>query len=210
MHGKNAQIPSQTRVPRTPPARILLIGPAHRVYVKGISAGDFDGYACPLGTLGVDRGALATLVGAGIAHVQRDAHAEEHCLEVMVPFILQHLGANVPIVPLLVGNASAAQVADAIDTIRAPGDLIIVSSDLSHFRPYDEARRRDLSTVDAILTGDVDALGPEDACGYRGIAGVMQLAAREGWDSALIDYRNSGDTAGDRARVVGYASIGFF
>lgn len=191
-----------------PPERVVMVGPSHRVAIPGISAGDFDAYECPLGRMPVDRAAIAALEAADRVTVLPEAHAEEHCLEVMLPFLLEVVGA-VPIVPLLVGAASPAQVDAALEAVLRDDDLLLISSDLSHFQPYDAARSRDLATLRAVTEGRSNALGPYDACGYKGLGGAIRLATRQGWSTTLLDYRNSGDTAGDRDRVVGYGATSF-
>lgn len=190
------------------PLRVVLVGPAHRVGFDGVSAADFSAYRVPTGRLPVDRAAVAELEDAGVAHFLPTAHAEEHCLEVMIPLLLERFG-EVPIVPLLVGVASPADVEAALEAALRPGDLLLVSSDLSHFLPYDEARRRDLATLVDVVAGRWSELDGFHACGHRGLAGAMRLASRRGWRGELLDYRSSGDTAGDRARVVGYGAVAF-
>jgi MEMO1 family protein len=192
----------------TTPGRVVLVGPAHRVRFDGVSAADFSAYRVPTGRLPVDRAGVADLEAAGLARFLPTAHADEHCLEVMIPLLLERFG-QLPILPLLVGAASAADVEAALARALRPGDLLLISSDLSHFLPYDEARRRDLQTLDDVVAGRWSELTGYDACGHRGLAGAMRLAARRGWRAELLDYRSSGDTAGDRARVVGYAAVAF-
>lgn len=189
----------------TPPDRVVLVGPAHRVGFRGISGADFSGYAVPTGTLAVDREALESLEAAGLTTMVPAAHTSEHCLEIMVPFLLEHFG-DVPIVPLLVGQARPSDVEAVLDHVRRPGDLILLSSDLSHFHPYEVARTTDLATLDAVRRGDWRGLRGDLACGHVGLSGLLRVARREGWQPEILDYRNSGDTAGDRSRVVGYGA----
>ncbi len=194
-------------VPRAP-ERVVLVGPAHRVRLRGVSAADFDAYGSPLGSSPVDRAAVAELEARGLTRFVPQAHAEEHCLEVMVPFIRERFG-DVPLLPLLVGGASAAEVAAALDAALRPGDLLLVSTDLSHFMPYEAARRRDLATLDKVMTGDWGGIDGHAACGHHGLGAAMQLGQRRGWSPRVLDYRSSGDTAGDRRRVVGYGALVF-
>ena len=191
-----------------PPARVVLVGPAHRVRFAGISAADYEAYAAPTGALPVDRAQVAALEAGGATRFVPAAHAEEHCLEVMVPFILERFG-EVPVVPLLVGGATPAAVERALDLALRLCDLLLISTDLTHFLRYDEARRRDLATLDDVVAGRWGDIGPEDACGHRGLAGAMRLGARRGWAPTTLEYLNSGDTAGDRSRVVGYGAVAF-
>ncbi|MCB9731143.1 MAG: AmmeMemoRadiSam system protein B [Deltaproteobacteria bacterium] len=186
--------------------RVVLVGPAHRVAFQGISAGDFARYELPTGEVTVDREAIAALEAAGLVGCVPEAHAEEHCLEIELPFVLETLG-DVPIVPLLVGRATGEQVARALAATLRDDDLLLVSSDLSHYQPYDEARAQDLTTLAAIAAGRGEELDGHDACGYRGIQGALQVARSRGWRPEVLDYRSSGDTAGDKRAVVGYGAV---
>ncbi|HOV49377.1 MAG TPA: AmmeMemoRadiSam system protein B [Anaerolineae bacterium] len=192
-----------------PPARIYLLGPAHRVWFQGVAVGDYDGFATPLGVVPVDVAAVTQLL-------ERDpwfqplsqAHHDEHCLEVQLPF-LQRVCPGVPIVPLLFGDVNPEGVAHVLDAVLEPDDLLVVSSDLSHYHTYSDATGRDKSFINAVLQGDVVAVAHGEACGQTPILAVMPLAARRGWQAHLLDYRNSGDTAGDHRQVVGYAAIAY-
>ena len=192
-----------------PPARIILLGPAHRVWFHGVALADYDAFQTPLGDMPVDRAALQQLSAtSGLFQLLPAAHATEHCLEVQLPF-LQTIYPPVPIVPLLFGEVSAAAVGEVLDGFVGPGDLLVISSDLSHYHPYDDAQRRDRSFVDAVLRDDSDAVARGEACGQAPILALMTIARRRGWQPHLLDYRNSGDTAGDRQQVVGYAAIAY-
>ncbi|MCB9788786.1 MAG: AmmeMemoRadiSam system protein B [Deltaproteobacteria bacterium] len=190
------------------PTRVVLVGPAHRVAFRGVSAGDFARYLTPLGALPVDREAIARLQAQGLVTCVPAAHAAEHSLELMLPFVLECLGA-LPIVPLLVGDAAPEAIDAALEALLRPGDLLLISSDLSHYLPYERARDRDRRSLDAVLEGRWSALGPYEACGHAGLGAAMRLASRRGWQARLLDYRNSGDTAGGRDRVVGYGAVAF-
>jgi AmmeMemoRadiSam system protein B len=190
------------------PDRIILIGPAHRVAFQGISAGAFSHYVCPLGELPVDQDAVLKLRTHGFVCSVPEAHDQEHCLEMMMPFILA-LWDSVPIVPLLVSHAEPADVVRILEEIMTPGDLLVVSTDLSHFLPYDEARNRDLDTLHTVLEGRWRELGPHDACGYVGLSALIQFAHQRHFKGTLLDYRNSGDTSGDQVRVVGYGALAY-
>ncbi|PKN57652.1 MAG: AmmeMemoRadiSam system protein B [Deltaproteobacteria bacterium HGW-Deltaproteobacteria-14] len=191
-----------------PYRRAVLVGPAHRVAFHGISAGDFASYEVPTGTFPVDRGAIAELERAELVTCVPDAHAEEHCLEILLPFIAEVLG-EVPILPLLCGRTRAADVARALEASLREDDLLVISSDLSHYEPYDVARERDVATLAAVVAGRGEALGGYDACGYLGIQAALTLGARRGWRRTLLGYQSSGDTAGDKDAVVGYGAVAF-
>lgn len=189
-------------------SRVVLIGPAHRVAVRGLATPGADRFATPLGEVPLDTAALAAL--ETLPHVNRSAlaHAEEHALEVQLPF-LQRLLHEFSLVPLLVGGATADEVAQALDRVWGGEEtLIVVSSDLSHYLPYAEARRTDAATLEAILRRTPGLHGTQ-ACGATPINGLLQVALHRGLAPQLLDARNSGDTAGDRARVVGYAAVAF-
>ncbi len=189
-------------------SRVVLVGPAHRVAFDGVSAGDFAHYVTPLGALAVDREAIADLESRSLVTCVPEAHAAEHCLEVIVPF-LQVVCGDLEILPLLVGRAGPEAVDAVLEAALAPGDLLVVSSDLSHGLGYDEACARDRRTLEAVACGEWRHLSGHDACGHKGLGAAMRLAARRGWRPDLLDYRNSGDTAGSRAAgdyIVGYGA----
>ena len=188
--------------------RVILAGPAHRVYVPGAAVPSAGAFASPLGDVALDRGALDALRKLPFVETSDRAHAYEHSLEVHLPFLQSVLG-DFRLVPLVVGDASPAQMAQVFDSLWGGGEtLIVVSSDLSHYLPYDEARRRDQETAKAILALDAN-LEPEDACGAAPINGLLRTARSRGMRCEQIDVRNSGDTAGDKDRVVGYGSFAF-
>lgn len=192
-----------------PPARIILLGPAHRVWFHGVALADHDAFQTPLGELPVARAALQQLGKASdLFQSLSSAHATEHCLEVQLPF-LQTIYLPLPIVPLLFGEVNAAAVGENLDGFLEPDDLLVISSDLSHYHPYDDAQRRDRSFIDAVLRDDSDGVARGEACGQAPILALMTIARRRGWRPHLLDYRNSGDTAGDRQQVVGYAAIAY-
>ncbi|HJS05969.1 MAG TPA: AmmeMemoRadiSam system protein B [Variovorax sp.] len=189
-------------------SRVVLLGPAHRSAVRALAAPAAEAFDTPLGRIALDLPALARL--HDLAQVVRDdrAHAFEHSLEVQLPF-LQTLLGPFKLVPLLVGHAGPAEVAQVLARLWGGDEtLIVVSSDLSHYLPDAQAQLRDRATVDRILAFDA-TLDPEDACGAPAINGALQAAQAHGLLPRLLDLHNSGDTAGDRRRVVGYAAIAF-
>jgi len=187
-------------------ARVVLLGPCHRVAVRGIALPGSDAFETPLGPIDIDRAAVAALAEMPGLVTSRAAHAADHALEVQLPFLRQVLGAF-RLVPLLVGDASPAQVAAVLERLwGAEETLIVVSSDLSHYLPYARAQHEDRATVDAMLALD-DVIDHAHACGATPVNALLQVARRRGLVPELLDLRNSGDTAGDRARVVGYAAL---
>ncbi|AYH44265.1 AmmeMemoRadiSam system protein B [Azoarcus sp. DN11] len=188
--------------------RVVLLGPAHRVPVASFALPAAQVFSTPLGPVPISRKDWLTLQQRIDVVVDDRPHALEHCLEVQLPFLQTILDAF-ELVPLLVGGASGEQVAEVLDDLwGGPETLIVISSDLSHYHPYAQACCTDRSSVDQILklrTG----LDHNQACGATPINGLLRVAARHGIEPHLLDLRNSGDTAGDRARVVGYTSIAF-
>ncbi|HET9821321.1 MAG TPA: AmmeMemoRadiSam system protein B [Burkholderiaceae bacterium] len=189
-------------------ARVVLLGPTHRVAVRGLAAPGVQRFATPLGEVPVDREALARIAELPQVVTSDAAHAEEHSLEVQLPFLQRALGAFA-LVPLAVGRATAAEVAQVLERLWGGDEtLVVISSDLSHYLPYEAARQRDAATIARVLALDA-ALDHDEACGATPLAGALVAARRHGLAARLLDLRNSGDTAGDRARVVGYAAVAF-
>jgi AmmeMemoRadiSam system protein B len=189
--------------------RVVLLGPTHRVAVAGLALPGVARFATPLGTVQIDAAAVEALRELPQVVVSEEAHALEHSLEVHVPF-LQKVLAEFTLVPLAVGYASAEEVALVLEKLwGGPETLIVVSSDLSHYLPYRAAQSTDRATCDAILKLRTD-IDHEQACGATPVGGLALAARNKGLKPELIDLRNSGDTAGDKARVVGYASFAFF
>ena len=189
--------------------RVVLLGPAHRVWIQGLALPDAEGLETPLGVLPVDREGAAAVARLPQVSSSARPHSQEHSLEVQLPF-LQRVLPGVPVVPLVVGDASAAQVAEVLEQLWGGDDtLILISSDLSHYLPYDEARAVDRKTADRILALDAEHLDTDMACGAIPLSGLLLAARRRGLRAQELDVRNSGDTAGDRSRVVGYGSFAF-
>ena len=188
---------------------VVLIGPTHRVPLRGLAIPSLDGFDTPLGPVPIDGAGRQRLRELGLAGIADAPHAAEHSLEVQVPFLQAVLG-DFDLLPIAAGLAPTELVARALDAVWGGDDtLIVVSSDLSHYHTSDEARKLDATTTQSILERRSD-LSDEQACGARGINGLMQVARHRGLSVELVDQRNSGDTAGDRARVVGYGSYALF
>ncbi len=186
--------------------RIILLGPAHRVYLQGMAIPSAAGFRTPLGTVALDTGALANLATQPGVHVADDAHAQEHCLEVQLPF-LQVLLDTFSLVPIVVGQCAPQQVAGVIDSVWGGAEtLLIISSDLSHYLPYTKAQAVDHLTEQRILHRDA-TLGGNEACGAHAINGLLVNQHVADLKITSIDMRNSGDTAGDKSRVVGYGAF---
>jgi MEMO1 family protein len=188
--------------------RVVLLGPVHRVPVRGLALPDADIFATPLGEVELDADAIAMLAHVQQVVVSAAAHAQEHSLEVQLPF-LQSVLEDFKLVPLAVGDATPDEVAEVLDILwGGPETLIVVSSDLSHFLSYDLAESVDMQTVQSILSMD-GTLTHQQACGGTPINGLILSALKHHMQPKLLGLCNSGDTAGDKDRVVGYASFIF-
>ncbi len=186
--------------------RVVLLGPAHRVGFRGLALPDAVCFRTPLGEVALDEEAIAVLADMPQVRVLDAAHAREHSLEVHLPFLQEVLG-DFRLVPLVVGEASAEEVGEALERLwDGPQTLIVVSSDLSHYHDYDTARRLDAATSRAIEQLRYEDLNEESACGRIPVSGLLYVARRRGLRVATLDLRNSGDTAGSRDRVVGYGA----
>ncbi|QDX81080.1 AmmeMemoRadiSam system protein B [Denitratisoma sp. DHT3] len=188
--------------------RVLLLGPVHRVPVRGLATTGASHFRTPLGDVPIDGAAVREACRLPQVAIYDQAHGAEHSLEVHLPF-LQTVLDEFSLVPFAVGMASASEVAEVLDLLWGGEEtLIVVSSDLSHYQPYQEARQRDRHTADDIL--HLRLLGDhEQACGATPINGLLEVARRRHLRPTLLDLRNSGDTAGDKSRVVGYGAFAF-
>ena len=187
--------------------RVVLLGPAHRVAFKGIAITSADQWRSPLGLVPVDWDAVRTALRLPHVAISDDAFAGEHSMEVHLPF-LQYVLGSFELVPLLVGDADIETVSAAIDLLwGGPETLIVISSDLSHFHDYDTANALDSETSQLIELGRSTQLNGKRACGHRAIAGALDQALRRDLRITAVDVRNSGDTYGNKSRVVGYGAF---
>jgi len=189
--------------------RVVLLGPTHRMYVPGVAVSPADAWATPLGTLAVDQAGRDAVGRGEKAFVTPEPFAGEHSLEVHLPFIQRALG-DVQVLPILVGDAPAAQVSGMLEQLwGGPETAIIVSSDLSHFHEYDTATAKDGETAIGIERLNLQVCEGDRACGAHPLSGLIDQAHRRDLRVTALDVRNSGDTQGDRSRVVGYGSFAF-
>jgi len=186
--------------------RVILLGPAHRQYVKGLALPDATAFSTPLGTIPLDIEALQQIRQLPQVSTDAAAHRSEHSLEVHLPF-LQRTLKDFTLVPILVGDATAGEVREVIEQLWGGREtLLIVSSDLSHYHDYATATRLDAATSKAIEALALEDIDHHDACGRNPVSGLLLYARQHGLHIKTIDLRNSGDTAGPRDQVVGYGA----
>jgi len=196
------------------PNRIVLLGPTHRVPFSGVALSGVDIFATPLGQVSVDKDMELEISSLPNVITLKDAHIYEHCLEVHLPFLQtlfkDEAWGDFTFLPLLVGSTEDECVQKVCESFLNYIDVMfIISSDLSHYLPYDVAGKIDKATTDAILSLDGKLIDSDEACGAKPIRGFLKMAKKANWESKLIDLRNSGDTAGDKKQVVGYGAYAF-
>ncbi|MEW8625681.1 MAG: AmmeMemoRadiSam system protein B [Candidatus Thiodiazotropha sp.] len=189
--------------------RVVLLGPSHRVPFHGMAVSTADYFRTPLGDIPLDKQLIGELENLPqVVHLDQ-AHVNEHSLEVQLPF-LQQLLTDFTLVPIVVGDAMGEAVSEVLSKLwGGPETLIVISSDLSHYHDYETAQRLDQQTSESIVTLDPDSIRYEDACGRIPVQGLLLLARKLGLQGEIVDLRNSGDTAGDKSRVVGYGAYAF-
>lgn len=186
--------------------RVILLGPSHRIPFEGLAMPEARAFSTPLGSIPLDTLIMQELLQFSQIQVLDAAHSQEHSLEVQCPFLQQSLD-NFRLVPLVVGDASPFAVAEILDYLWGGDEtLIIISTDLSHYLTYEEANHRDGLTRKAIEQFSTSITGGQ-ACGCYPLNGMMKVAQRRGMEVITLDVRNSGDTAGDKRRVVGYGAF---
>jgi len=190
--------------------RVVLLGPAHRIYLQGLAISTADRFATPLGQVRVDTELKQSVEKFSHVRLMDEAFAQEHSLEVHLPF-LQTVLDEFTLLPMLVGDTPAQQVAQILESVWGGEEtLIVISSDLSHFHDYATATRRDNDTARKIQTMQQEQLSPQQACGAYPVNGLLQIARQKNMKVSMLDLRNSGDTAGNRDRVVGYGAFAFY
>lgn len=188
---------------------VALIGPAHRCPVRGLAVCDWEGFMTPLGCITVNQDVVRRAFELPFVQLSNQAHQEEHCLEVQLPF-LQVIDDKLTIAPFLFGQTSEEEIALLLEEICEDDSILpIVSSDLSHYLSYQEAIKRDQSTSQAIETLDSDAISADSACGAMAIKGLLTYAKRNKLAAKKIFLSNSGDSTGVHDEVVGYGAYIF-
>ena len=182
--------------------RVVLLGPSHHVFLHGMAASSAELWRTPLGDVPLERPAELP--------VNDTAHELEHSLELQLPFLQTVLG-EFKLIPLVVGDATKEEVADVLDALWGGSEtLIVISSDLSHYESYEQARAKDQATSRAIVNLEPRGLDSDNACGLIPIAGLLHFAKQKSLRAELLDLRNSGDTAGPKDQVVGYGAYAFY
>jgi AmmeMemoRadiSam system protein B/AmmeMemoRadiSam system protein A len=186
--------------------RVVILGPCHRIAINGIALPSTEIFQTPLGNILLDKDAITSILNLESVEIFNETHVNDHSIEIHLPF-LQKILADFKLVPLIVGNSNPEKVAEVLEILwGGPETLIIISTDLSHYLGYDQAKIVDNQTCKAIEQMDLDALGKDQACGRHSVKGLLMLAKAKSLSVTTADIRNSGDTAGTKERVVGYGS----
>jgi hypothetical protein len=189
--------------------RVILLGPCHRVPLRGLATSSADYFETPLGSIKVDHDAIKQIASLPQIKEFDLTHQQEHSLEVQLPF-LQEVLDNFSVVPLVVGDTNAEEVSEVLERLWGGDEtLIVISSDLSHYHDYNTARAMDSETCLAIEEMNPAAIHYDQACGRNPVIGLLMAANKHGLHATTLDLRNSGDTAGDKSSVVGYGAWAF-
>ncbi len=181
--------------------RVVIIGPPHKVMVEGLVSDTSEEWSTPLGGVEVEENDFEK---------SERAHRREHSIEVQVPFLQRKL-SGFKIIPLLAGRDSAEKMSKEVESCLDEETLVVVSTDLSHFKTYEEAKKTDKRTIETVKKRNRELLEKEgDACGEKPMAVLLEVAERLNWKSKFLKYMNSGDTGGEKSRVVGYCSFAFY
>lgn len=189
------------------PKRVVVIGPSHHVYFEGVSASMQESYQTPCGNLPIDKAYIEELAKHYPLEFVPEAHHKEHSTETQMPFI-QHYEPQAKVVELIYGKIDYRELVPLIDTILSdPENVVVISSDLSHFYTLEEAKQLDNICLAGVAEESVEILDKGcEACGMIGIKAIVEVAKKHGWKTQLLDYRTSADASGDTSRVVGYMS----
>jgi len=187
---------------------VIVIAPSHHLRFSGASVPNYTHYKTPLGEIKISKKAKELMNERPIVSLDA-AHAKEHSLEVELPFLQKQLG-EFELIPIVTGDIDPATLADVLASYIDENTLVVASSDLSHYYPYETAVELDKVCTDAIPKLDFSKMDDCEACGKIPVLTLMHIAKKSGWVGSLVEYKNSGDTAGTKDRIVGYAAIAFF
>ncbi len=192
--------------------KVILLAPSHQYPFQGVSVGDYTHYKTPLGEVPVSDESPEFVTESRLFSSMEEAHVREHSLEIQLPF-LQMVLDDFSIIPLVFGRLSMDEIKEAADVIIRHLDeetLLVISTDLSHYHPYEEAISLDDGCIKSILSMETGNASREEMCGKYAVLTAMEIARKMNWSPQLLEYRNSGDVTGDKSGgVVGYASIVF-
>lgn len=187
---------------------VIILGTAHRYNLVGASFTDYDYYETPLGLTKVTDKRKGILKENIIRSID-EADYQEHSIEIEIPFLQRALD-KFSIIPIIVGRVDSEKFSDFLEKYSADGGVIVVSVDLSHFHPYEEAKRLDEYSINCILNLDYKGIDKAEIDSPFAVKSLLILAKRQGWETKLLNYKNSGDVISDKSSVVGYAAIAFY
>jgi len=186
--------------------RVVLLGPAHRVYIQGLALPSVSGFRTPLGEVLLDTGNMRLISEKFGIEINDQAHAAEHSLEVQLPFLQRSLD-HFRLVPIVAGDCDPAEIQAIIRHYWGEADtLLIISTDLSHFLSDADAREMDQRTADAVMDLAPEKIGELQACGRIPLKALLAVAREYGAQIRQLAMGNSGDVSGDRHQVVGYGA----
>ena len=189
------------------PGRIIVIGPSHRYYFEGISAASYDTFETPCGDIPIDKAYIQKMQKYFPVTFDPKAHRKEHSTEVQMPFV-KHYFPRAKVVEIVYGKIDPRVLAKLIHALmKDKENLVVISTDLSHFYTLETAHRKDNYCLNAVAKGDPSILDQGcEACGFTGLKAMLMVVKKAGLKTELLDYRTSSDASGDRKRVVGYLS----
>jgi AmmeMemoRadiSam system protein B len=189
------------------PKRVIVIGPSHHFYFKGISVAEYDRFETPCGPLPIDRDYIKKIEKSFPVSFVPKAHAKEHSTEVQMPFV-RHYFPKAKVVEIVYGKVDPTVLAKMIYAfLKERDNLVVISTDLSHFYTLEEAHKKDNYCLNAVVKGDPSILDKGcEACGFTGLKALLAVVKKRGLKTKLLDYRTSADATGDKKRVVGYLS----
>jgi MEMO1 family protein len=192
-------------------SKVILMSPDHRVGFRHIAVSDVDAYKTPLGIVRLHESAGTLHERSDLFQSEPLSDQHEHAVEVVLPFLQVYL-KEFTFIPMVIGQVDDRKCFEAIDPLADENTLLVVSSDLSHYLPYEQAVAVDKDTIDNILSANIKVISEKEhcACGRIPILVLLHMAKKYGWQPVLLQYANSGDTAGTKDKVVGYAAIAFF
>ena len=192
-------------------SKVIVMGPDHRVGIRFAAVSAVAAYETPLGRIALHNDSNRLREQSHLFEYSPVSDRTEHSLEVVLPFLQYSLG-DFQMVPVVVGGADPLAIAAALDAVMDRDTLLVASSDLSHFLPYRQAVTRDRATLELIEKLEPEKLmdRQNSACGKAPVAVILHLAKQRDWQPIVLNYTNSGDTAGDKERVVGYAAVAFY